>query len=213
MRSKRRLLLTHLGALAVSALGTLGVVGLSLGMNAAVQKKEGEVVTVVEAVAAAPEKRAKAAERKQRAQPVKRSSRAAPSPSPALAAGLSGLDFGLSGGADAILGAASAALMAEVGAEVMSEEQVEQAPRPIALTPPSYPSRARQTGTTGAVTVSFIVDIDGRVADVHVVDAQPPGVFEDSALEAVRRWSFEPGRNGGSPVAVRVRQTLRFELE
>lgn len=209
----RRGLLMHLGALVIGALGTLGVVGLSLGMNAQVARKAPEVATVVEAMGAAQPSKAKAVERKQRASPVRRAARAAPSPAPALAAGLSGLDFGLAGPGEDLMGAAGGALASEVGGAVLNEAEVEEAPRPGELSPPDYPARARQSGTTGEVTVSFIVDVDGSVQDAHVVEAKPTGVFEDAALDAVRRWSFEPGRQEGAPVAVRVRQTLRFELE
>lgn len=206
-------MLRHLGALGISALGTIGVIGMSLGMNSQVKGKEREVATVVETLAMAPESKQTGASRKQRSSPVKKAARSAASPSPALAAGLSGLDFGLEGGSEAVMGAATAALMGEVGARVMSEDEVQQAPRPMEISPPDYPARARQSGATGAVTVSFIVDIDGSVQDARVVEAAPPGIFEEAALEAVQRWSFEPGQNDGSPVAVRVRQTLRFELD
>ena len=47
----------------------------------------------------------------------------------------------------------------------------------------------------------------------HVVESDPPDTFDDAAIEAARGWRFEPGRDEGNPVAVRVRQTLRFSLE
>lgn len=206
-------LLRHLGALLISALGVLGVIGLSLGMNATVQKRRPEVATLVEGMSAAPERKPAASARKQRSTIARKAARAAPSPAAALASGLAGLDFGLSGGAEGLVGGATSALINQVGAEVMSEDEVQDPPRPAAITPPSFPARARQSGTTGQVTVSFIVDVDGSVADAHVVDAKPPGFFEEAALDAVSSWTFEPGRSQGSPVAVRVAQTLRFELE
>lgn len=205
--------LLHLTALAVGLLGTAGVIGLSLGMNAQVEKKAPEIATVVEMTVASPESKPASAQRKQRSSPVKKAARAAPSAAAPLAAGLAGLDFGLGGGADASMLGATAALTQQVGAEVMDEDAVGDPPRPTERTPPDYPARARAQGQTGFVTVSFIVDVDGSAVDAHVVEAKPPGVFEEAALAAVSRWRFEPGRDQGAPVAVRVRQTLRFELE
>ena len=212
MPSRARTLAEHAGALLISGLGTLGVVGLSLGMNAQVEKKTPELAAAVE-LAAAPREAPKGATRKARSSPVKKAARSAPSAAPALAAGLAGLDFGMDGGADAAMGVATNALLDQVGATVLSEEEVEEPPRPASRAAPSYPARARQDGQTGYVTVSFVVDIDGSAQDVHVVESEPPGVFDEAALAAVSAWTFEPGRQEGSPVAVRVRQTLRFELD
>ena len=206
-------LLQHLAALGVALLGTVGVVGLSLGMNATVQKKAEDVEGAVALVSAVPEAPRKASQRKQRSSPVKKMARAASNPAPALAAGLAGLDFGLDRGADAAMLGATGALISEVGVEVVDEDAVEVPPQATERTPPDYPSRARAQGQTGHVTVSFIVDIDGTAVEAHVVESSPPGVFDEAALAAVGAWRFDPGRNAGAPVAVRVRQTLRFELE
>lgn len=213
MPRRARTAFEFVAALGIGLLGTAGVVGLSVGMNSQVQKKATEVATVIETVAAAPESKAKAQARKQRSSPVKKAARSAPSPTPALAANLGGLDFGLAGGADAAMMSATGALLQDVGTAVMNEDAVEVPPRSVERTPPQYPTRARSQGQTGKVTLSFIVDIDGSVQDVHVVEASPPGVFDAAAIEAVSSWRFEAGQNAGSPVAVRVRQTLRFELE
>lgn len=212
MPSKHPLLL-HLGALGIALLGTVGVVGISLGMNASVEGRATEVATVVEMAMAPASAKPPTAQKRQRSSPVKKAARAAPSAAAPLAAGLAGLDFGLEGGADAAMMAASNALSSEMGARVMDEDSVAEPPRPTERVPPDYPARARASGQTGAVTVSFIVDVDGSAVDTHVVEAIPPGVFEDAALAAVAQWQFEPGRHEGAPVAVRVRQTLRFELE
>ncbi|MFZ5479339.1 MAG: energy transducer TonB [Myxococcota bacterium] len=204
----------HAGAFVVACLGTLGVFALSLGMNAQVERKQHDVATIVDTmVAAAPPPESRAA-KKQRSSPAKRARKAAaPSPSPLLSASLGGLDFGLDGGADAAIAGATAALMEDMGGAVMSEDAVEDAPTATTRTPPSYPSRARTQGQTGWVTLAFVVDVDGSVQDVHVLEADPPGVFDEAAIDAVGAWRFEPGRHEGAPVAVRVRQTVRFELE
>lgn len=202
-----------LGALGIGALGTLGVVALSLGMNAQVERRVLEPATVVqtEILAAATPKTAEPA-RAKRTAPPKRAHRGAPSPGPLLASGMAGLDFGLGSAADFALAAATDALLGG-DAVTIDEAVVQQPPRPTARTAPTFPVRARSLGQSGRVTLSFVVDVDGSVQDAVVVEAAPPGVFDQSALEAVRSWRFDPGRHEGLPVAVRVRQSLVFELE
>lgn len=206
-------LLRHLGSLVIGALGTCGVIGLSLGMNAQVEEKDLEPVSVIEALNVASQPKAQARSRQRRASTSHKQARSAPSPSPLLSANLSGLDFGLGDAGDAALAQATRALVGEMGTAVMEEDAVEVAPTATERTPPSFPARARSLGQSGWVTLSFVVDIDGSTQDVHVVEADPPGVFDDAALDAVKTWRFDPGQFEGSPVAVRVRQTLRFELQ
>ncbi len=197
----------------VGVAGTFGVVGLSLGMNGAVEKKVTEPVTVIETTMSAPKAEPTRSARKARSSPVQKARRAAPSPGPMLAAGLAGLDFGLGNGADAAIAGATSALVGEMGGAVMDESSVQSLPTPTERTPPEFPARARSLGQSGHVTLSFVVDLDGSVQDVVVVESAPPGVFDQAAIEAVRSWTFSPGQHEGSPVAVRVRQTLQFELE
>jgi protein TonB len=206
-------LLRYAGATLIGLCGTFGVFALSLGMNAQVERHETEPVTVVSEMAVAPKAPKPGTARPQRSSPPKKSRQSAPSPGPLLAAGLGGLDFGLGSAADAALADATAALVGDVGAAVMNEDNVEVVPRPTERTPPTFPARARSLNQTGRVTLSFVVDVDGSVQDVYVVEATPPGVFDAAAVEAVESWRFEPGRHEGAPVAVRVRQTLVFELE
>ncbi len=209
---RRASLLRWLGALCTGALGTVGVVGLSLGMNMQVKPRAMEpVATITEVVVATKPRPQKS--RAKRAAPSRKAARSAPSPSPLLAAGLGGLDFGLGDAADVALAGATSALVGEVGTGVVDEGSVEVTPRPVERAAPSFPARARSLGQSGWVTLSFVVDIDGSTQDVYVVESDPPGVFDEAALEAVRHWRFEPGETAGTPVAVRARQTLRFELE
>lgn len=86
-------------------------------------------------------------------------------------------------------------------------------PRALAQMRPLYPSRARARRIEGSVTLTFVVDADGTTRDIDVVAAQPAGVFEEAARRAAVRWRFSPGIRNGEPVPVRVRQTIRFQLD
>ena len=94
-------------------------------------------------------------------------------------------------------------------------QQVAAAPKPAATAPslravstpaPRYPADALRSGTSGEVLVELTVGTDGSVTDARVLRANPPRVFDREALNAVRRWRFEPI---SSPTT--TRRTLAFE--
>jgi protein TonB len=78
--------------------------------------------------------------------------------------------------------------------------------------PPEFPSKALTQRVSGSVTIEYIVDTNGDPRDVRVVEATPPGVFDHSAIAAVKRWHYEPVVANGAPVEVPVRTAIRFEL-
>ena len=90
--------------------------------------------------------------------------------------------------------------------------QVDTQPRLQRKVNPSYPYRAKRRGVEGRVVVKFLVDKQGRVSQVSLVRAEPEGVFEESALQAVRKWRFKPGKKDGEPVPTWVSVPIRFEL-
>lgn len=78
--------------------------------------------------------------------------------------------------------------------------------------PPEYPAQARMRRIEGFVDVEFTVDQEGRVRDVSVVNADPPGIFDRAAISSVRYWKFAPKQENGQPVQVVARQRIEFEL-
>ena len=78
---------------------------------------------------------------------------------------------------------------------------------------PQFPDVARLRGIDGWVDLQFLVGTDGGVSDVKVVGAQPAGIFEQAALEALRHWHYQPVMRGGQPVSQRARVRLRFTVQ
>ncbi len=77
-----------------------------------------------------------------------------------------------------------------------------------------YPEEARAAGIEGQVTVRYRIRSDGSVDHVEVVTSDPPGVFDDAAVLAVRTWRYQPATVDGKPVDVpNVISTLRFSLD
>jgi protein TonB len=133
---------------------------------------------------------------------------------PNLASAISGVDFnipgfgtddGLAKGSDRILGDTNKKL-------VMTEDAVDNPPRPRSRVQPEYPEKARQRGITGYVTLSLLINDLGEVERVKVLDASPPGMFEQNAIASIRQWQFEPASYQGEPVKAWAKQTLRYEL-
>ena len=66
---------------------------------------------------------------------------------------------------------------------------------------------------SGFVIVKFDIGENGRVSNVAVVESTPAGVFDDSALTAVRKWIYEPRKENGIAVASQAKARLVFDPE
>ncbi|MFN2369981.1 MAG: energy transducer TonB [Candidatus Krumholzibacteriia bacterium] len=95
---------------------------------------------------------------------------------------------------------------------IFDSMDLDQAPQAMVRVPPDYPYGARERGLEGYVAVKFLVREDGSVGNVNVLKAKPEGMFEDAVRRALPRWTFQPGRIGGNPVASWVVTTIRFDL-
>lgn len=95
-------------------------------------------------------------------------------------------------------------------------ERAEQMPAPRdgwaafygALT---YPKAARRAGVEGRVVLEFVVDKDGQVREVDVLESAHP-LLDEEAARALRRVQFAPGRQRDRPVPVRMRLPVAFRL-
>ena len=77
---------------------------------------------------------------------------------------------------------------------------------------PIYPVAARKAGVEGKVVLSIVIDREGRVVELEVVESEPPGVFDEAVIEALRKWRYRPAIKDGEPVAVRVGQAVEMTL-
>lgn len=95
---------------------------------------------------------------------------------------------------------------------VYSLDDVDKRPLLTRHYPPLYPFAAKRKAIEGEVIVRLVVDKTGRVQDPEIIEAVPEGIFEASALRAVRRWRFRPATKGGEKVDVYVVVPVKFEL-
>lgn len=92
--------------------------------------------------------------------------------------------------------------------ELFSIADLEQPPRVVFQAQPTL-SSALRSRTPGEVKVIFVVDAEGVVHTPRAQASTDP-MLEGPAVDAVKRWRFEPGRRGGQAVSCRMRVSISF---
>lgn len=77
---------------------------------------------------------------------------------------------------------------------------------------PAYPSAPRRLGVQGTTMLRVHVLADGRIGDVLVERSAGHPDLDEAAMQAVRRWRFEPARRGVDAVAMWVLLPVEFRL-
>ena len=150
-----------------------------------------------------------APETKQR-EPPKREKPDQPPPPPEISTAKSTLDPGAGIAAIAPQIDAEEALTGGIGLGAGADRDVV----PLVRINPEYPVRALQQKIEGWVTLEFTISEVGSVQDVVVVTSEPGTVFDRSAVQAVRKWKYNPKIEDGTAVARSgVRTTLEFTME
>lgn len=75
---------------------------------------------------------------------------------------------------------------------------------------PVYPKRAASKGITGWASVEFTVSPQGDVVEANLIESSND-LFDRAALEAIKKWRFEPYLQEGR--AVPVKSGVRFSFE
>lgn len=85
---------------------------------------------------------------------------------------------------------------------------------PVALNliKPAYPEKGVELGVDGKVVLLLLIDEAGVVKEVSVAEAEPEGIFEESALAAFRNARFAPAQKSGRAVKSRVLIRVSYEL-
>jgi TonB family protein len=74
-----------------------------------------------------------------------------------------------------------------------------------------YTEEAKEAKLEGFCVVTLSIGIDGKPSNVVVTRKLGMGL-DEKAVEAVRRWKFEPGRRYGRPVITHLTLKLEFKL-
>ena len=78
---------------------------------------------------------------------------------------------------------------------------------------PAYPAMSRRLGEEGRVEVEVQVQADGTPSKVSLKRSSGYSRLDEAALEAIKRWKFNPARRGGEAVAGAVIVPMPFVLE
>lgn len=84
-------------------------------------------------------------------------------------------------------------------------------PQRIVNAAPTYPQDAIDAKVQGVVVLDVIVDAEGVPSDIQVAQSIP--MLDAAAIEAVRKWRYEPTLMNGKPVPIAMTISLNFSLD
>jgi TonB family protein len=85
------------------------------------------------------------------------------------------------------------------------------APVLLSKTEPEYSDEARKAKLQGVSMLSVRISPEGKATDIHVVRRLGMGL-DRKAIECVKRWRFQPGMKGATPVMVEATIEVNFRL-
>ncbi len=83
--------------------------------------------------------------------------------------------------------------------------------KPLAPFDVAYPQRAFEARQEGYVIVEFTLDAKGHASNPKIVESSPVNLFDDAALQAVRRGHFDTSELGESGASQRARLRIAFK--
>lgn len=85
------------------------------------------------------------------------------------------------------------------------------APKALDTPDPEYSEEARKAKYQGTCILWLIVDSSGHPQQIKIARSLGMGL-DQKAIEAVKRWKFEPAMKDGHPVAVQINVEVNFRL-
>ena len=86
-----------------------------------------------------------------------------------------------------------------------------KAPKVVHYVEPQFSSSSKEAFVEGVVKLKTTVTPDGLPSDIEVTKGLN-AEENQSAVEAVKQWRFQPGTKAGEPVHVRVSIEIAFNL-
>jgi periplasmic protein TonB len=81
----------------------------------------------------------------------------------------------------------------------------------LSSVPPVYSSLARSQHVTGDVKIDALIDANGHVTSTKVISG--PTLLHQAAVDALRKWKYQPATLDGEPVPMHLTVTLQFRLQ
>lgn len=77
---------------------------------------------------------------------------------------------------------------------------------------PEYPEEARRERIEGVVILEATTDKEGNVINIRVLRSKDP-LLDQAAMDAVRKWKYQPSYINGEPKGLVFTVTVRFRLD
>ena len=103
--------------------------------------------------------------------------------------------------------------LALVGGPTLGEGGSDADVMPLVRVNPLYPPRAQARGVEGWVWLEFTITPHGTTTDIRILDSDPGGYFERSAINAVKKYKYKPRVENGQAISrPGVQVVLSFDM-
>jgi periplasmic protein TonB len=110
-----------------------------------------------------------------------------------------------------LLGLIIAVTATAMAATEYDASDVDKPPKLVRQMPIKFPADAKRKGITGQVVVRCLIGTDGKAGKMEIVESEPAGIFDESAISTLKYWQFRPGVKSGEMVATWVKVPFKFE--
>jgi len=93
-----------------------------------------------------------------------------------------------------------------------SGKQLDVPPWAMSEVAPEYPKQADENGISGSAILEINLDENGQVQELRIVNSTPPGVFDQSVIDAFRKVDFQPACKNGFAVRSVMHIEVQFEF-
>ena len=100
---------------------------------------------------------------------------------------------------------------ATLAANEYDVSDVDSPPKLVRQMPIKFPAQAKKDGITGKVVIRCLIGTNGKTEQMEVVESEPAGIFDESAMSTLKYWEFRPGVKQGEMVATWVKVPIKFE--
>ena len=99
------------------------------------------------------------------------------------------------------------------GGGIYDSSELDSGLQILYMVKPEYPEELRLLNKEKRVTVEFLVNEEGKVEKVEILEPAEEPLFVESTVEAVKKWRFTQPVLKGKRVKVRFRLPVKFELK
>ncbi len=89
-------------------------------------------------------------------------------------------------------------------AKPRSDKQINDSPSPWCISSAIYPFGAHQDKVEGFVLVNFSVTKSGEVTNIRVLESEPEGIFDQAAIDSLKRSFYVPSSRAFNEVTRRI---------